>query len=978
MAFRGRSKALALFAVFTIAGCGSSSENFVFTNTPPSGETREFNPVVVGMLNLGRDIPGASLRLESHDGTVLGTGTADDNGIVFFRNVSVPSDFRAVATLPNSPVEFKAEVRGYSQNNKHVRVSLPTTLAFRYREAHPEVSVDQSESAAKQLLNMPEAADLSIGPEGINPFFSDVAFLRAAGAEGDLDAFTDEVVTRDVAQPGAGHYYLLSPDQLDRPISGLDPGLLATIESVRQAQADRLHIEPATGQQLDVRYTPTISLVAGPASLGGQFLLGVGTGLAGNLLTGGTKAVVGWAANQMGLNYGTSGQLEEISAELAQLTSLVEGISLSLTVNNLTDQKNQLDTTFSTVDADNQDLRTALGSTTISNQPVAYATNSPVGTLLGVLSEAAYQTALSDANTYLRGQSEFLVNYANSYMTDVLGVDTPSNTQGMPWRANHVLDDIVPAYTRYAGYQTQAINLLAETLHAYPNNPTPTLQTNLPHIAQAVSNLKLQRQQLPLYASQWGVLVDLENGVMWWEWMYKPTTWDNVNSYLVGKHVQLFFPDGSNRTYDDWRLPTLGEVETLRLRGSYNPTVGSSTTSNGTTYLGGVPVNSNNGPGDIGRSTAGLPSLGFYQVAEAFSANEDENDNGSNGNIWFQQYQWFEPQNTYTKEDRYEYRMNRGSGTVSYESDDDDENVWVVCRTLGPDVVTNPYGGGGPPSGAVIPDEVQGSDLTAGEICQWGVPTAISVSTTAGPSSISYPANAYSPESGTNVTQSIPEGAVQFLASVTYQVSLGGSYTVGSSGTTGSDNKPSFSYTGDVSTRTVAGAGVNYLSQLVSWSVDQSDYRDLFVFDYPYLSGIAIPYTTTPVTVTATLLGAGGNAVTGTLDYSSQAVSPHTLTSIQVTPRNRVYREQDIGVDQPFYCTGFYSDGTIADLSEGVSWTVAPVAPATQAYAEIKVDGAGVTLDITDPPAGTPVYNITVGASINGFTDSVAIQISPD
>lgn len=966
--------------LISLAGCGSSRDNYVFTSTPNSPETVEtVTPVVVARLNVGdfTDVAGASIRLLRSDGSLIAQQTANANGHVYFNNVSVPRSFTAVATVPNSQFEFSAQVRDYHLNNKHVYISLLTTLASRYRAAHPELSIEQAESRLKRAMAIPAVVDLSVGPQALNPFFSELAFYRAASEEGGVDALLEQLdeaesaTAQTVAAPSRS--FVLTRDLLDRPLpaGNLDDGLSFHAEAARQSLAARLRVAPAAGDALALRYSPPMSFVAGPTSLGGQFLLGIGTGLGGNLLTAGVNAVFGWAANQLGLNYGTSGQLAEIEGELNQLTSLVESFSAEYTTDTLTADFNTLTGYFTSntaggadVKDHNSDLLAAVRAGTVTSRP--FVPGDSVVSLNNELRTSfnndSYQGALNLANNDLSEQTGFLKSYQETYINTSLGIADSSDaaSQNMSWRSNHILDVVTPMFEHFAHWQLETMNLLAEASHVYPNNPVSTYSKAESDIATGISNLKSQRQLLPLYMSQWGPIADLDNGIMWWETFYSHETWSQANSFANGLSVQLVFPDGSARTYDDWRLPLQPEMVSLQNRGRYNPTVDST-----------VPTNSNDGVGDAGRSTAGLPSLGFYQVGESLTAeNDDEDsDNGSNGDLWM---------NTVIEggalESDYEFRLNHGSNNSSHKNSDD-QNVYVLCRTLGPGSRTWNL-----PAEFPLPSIAAGSDLVAGEILQWGAPTAISVANQAAPDSVTFPPNAYSGESG-NVSLALPTNSREFVASVTYSLTLGGSFTVGAAGGQSSYSVPKDTYTGTVSTSS-NGSGPNYLSALVNWS--SSDSSLLQMLNLPYLSGIAIPKTTTEsVNVTASLRGNGGSVVSGTQTLTPAAATPRVLESIQITPRNVTFGgtgiEPATGTPR-FYVTGFYSDKTIDDLSTEVTWTATPYPNASNA--QIQTDSGGAFLNLSASTTGTTTFQLTISATIPGangttLTDSTTVEITP-
>lgn len=949
-----RKLVFSCLAGLALVGCGSVANN-TFAGNPAQVPAQQTS-VVVGRVELGGPVPRALVRLVGEDGSVYASATSDSTGMVYFKNVSVPGNFRAVTQLPGSTVELAAEIQGYHQKRRQARISLLTTLVSRYVHTHPGVSLAEAESRIRAAAKIPAGLDIESGPLDPNPFYSDFALLSAAGSSGGWEAFSGQFLTQ--AENNQGRLYRLSLDQLDRPIPGLEPGLSAVTNSSRLRMAERLQITQATGAALSLRYVPTISFISGPVSLGGQFLLGIGTGLGGNVVTAGVNGVIGWAANQMGLNYGTSGQLNQINAELQYLTGIVLGLAKKVNDSELKNTLEALDATYADVRTANNATLTQMNITTITDQP--FSPPPSFQTLLGDIQAPNYPSILDTTNTTLVGPNQAIMTAQQIEVNQLRGLDRPDNMQNMPWRSNAILDKLDPLYGYFAGQQTMALNLLAEQAHNFyiNQNPVTGVAALMPVLQSGVSSLKQQRQQLPLYTSQWGAIVDLENGIMWWEVTFAATDYDSAYNAAQQFSIPLVMPDGSVRTYDDWRLPTFGEMQSLQNRGMFSPT-----------YDVNVTVSGNGSYPDVGHSTAGLPSLGFYQVGESLSG--APNDNGANGDLWMNYITW---DGTELFElPKYEYRLN-STYTTSKESKSSDTNCYFICRTFGPEVLTNPVAEITKATSipAPVPSDVAGQALTDGEIAQFGVPTALSLRTQAARTTVTYPDPDPTDPGGTR-TLTVPSGAVQVVANITYQLVLGGSFTMGYNSTR-SFSTTANSYSANVSTVDSQG-NPNELSELVNWS--SSNGNAVQMLNVPFVSGIAIPLSTTPVTFKGTLLGQAGATVSGTLGYTASAASPHTLQSIQISPRNQIYgtsQSQPASGAYPYVCTGHYADGTMETLAGQVSWSVPPNA----ANAQIVLNGNGASLEMNQPLQQTPVaYNVTITATFQGKTDSSTIQIVP-
>lgn len=461
-----------------------------------------------------------------------------------------------------------------------------------------------------------------------------------------------------------------------------------------------------------------------------------------------------------------------------------------------------------------------------------------------------------------------------------------------------------------------------------------------------MANLKLQRGQLPFYGSSWGTLVDMQNGIMWWEDMHNADTFDHAKSAADSYTLQVVLVDGSVTTYDDWRLPTYGECLALQDRGKYCPSKDSS-----------VPVNSHDSYPDTGQSTAGLPALGFQDVATALKS--APNDNGSNGDLWMSYY--ILEDGKLTLNGSWEFRLNHGSTNTSYENRSSDTNAYVLCRGFGPKTLVTAVDGGYFP-----PDGTLGRNLTSGEVVQYGLPTNLALNLVPAPATISYPDGQDPSQTDTFVP---PAGSRQAEAEVTWQVHLGGSFTMGY-GSTKSFSNSSYSTSATVITQDLGTGHPNMVRELISWTSSNSN--NLRVLNAPYVSGIVIPLASGNTNVVATLMTAPVASTTVSITPPAK-----TLESLQISPRNQIYgvtpAQPAVG-SFPYYCTGFYSDGTMETLALDVQWTV----PANAANAQIVANASGVALEMNQPGQATPVpYNVTISVAYGGKTDSTTIQIVP-
>lgn len=981
-----------LILAFLIVGCGNSNENYVFTSTP-RGASEDLSPptTVVGRVFLGADLPGATLRIASLDGTTLASGTTSPQGLVHFPNLALPQNFQAFATLPNSNVEFSAQLRDFDPRNRQVHISVLSTLASEVMQARPGLSLTQAENIVREALDLPATLQLGVSLGEPNPLFSSLAFFREAGANGGWESYKNQILT--LAQPSAQQapaprHFLFSFDLLQQPVSGLEPGLSTAVEAARLETRKRLNIAPGHTIPADVRFDPPLVLLDPPTSIGGQFLFGVAQGITGNVVGDIASGLLGWASNQLGLHYGTGDQLNEISEQLTAVESSLTALQTQITDQDIESEiKSLIETFHDVIDISSTpatgahvsliasigDALTAInnGSQVPLNQPVVTNINS----LIATLKEPDFTSILGDAQTQLTGSTGILIKVSQVVLNQKLGIDTPGALGYFPWRQNRVLDQVLPVNKLFASLQTTTLNIYSETAHNYLEyeNPVDGINAITPNVMANIASQKAQRQLLPFRNSVEGITPDLQNGVMWFDQMWNADTYSNAKATADSLSEQVVLPDGTVHTYDDWHLPTYGEYVSLQRRGMYNPN-----------YDTSIPANSDDDYPDYGQATRGLPGLGFYNVSGALATSPD--DNGSNGDLWMSYYEILGSPSSpggyqiFTK-DEYEFRLNHEDNTDYEDKHSSDTNAYMVARTLGPKVVVSPFAELGVSANDAVPDGIAGVNFVPGEYAQYGVATAISVEGSNPAAPVSYPVTG-----GTSVTFTPPTGSVEFYAKITYAINVGGSFTVGyGTGDTDSPSNVSHSYSEDVYTNTTPASGqFNALQQLVNWSVantDGSAVSRMNLLNVPYASGIGIPLGEGAVTVTARILGASASPLNGTYSYNVTPTT-RTLTGLQITPRNQVYGgtglEPSTG-EYSYYCTGFYSDGTVESLGGQVAWTITPVGDATnEANAQIDIVAGIATLKLAQPAEANPTdYQLKITASYQGQSDDTLLEISP-
>jgi len=962
------SISIALVVALWVGGCGSSGSSL----TPGTSTIALSTPgpsVVVAKLFLGvNSLPvPATIRLEALSGQLLAQARTNGGGYAFFRNQSFPQDMRAVARLEGEGLEFAAELRGFT-GERQALINVPTTLASRYLRSHPELTLPQAEERIRLALALPASLSLGFGiAEGPGGYFSHIACFHDAKQRGGLEAWLQHALR--LAEQGQGTPILLRGSDLANPLTGLGSVSLDQVANLARRTVQN-RMAAVAGQSPQTLRRGEI-LIEGPASLAGQFLLGVGTGVVGNVATAGIKAVFGWASNQLGLNYGTGSQLAEILSTLDDVQAAINSLTTTINDQNLQNQLQTLDNQLVPIVTANTQLQTSLVGATITNQP--FSPPQSYSTLISQLTSPQYPTILGQVQGELVGPTKAIMTAQGLALNQQQGVDTPANMLSFPFRSDAKLSQLLGVFNKYSLLQVEAMNLYSEQAHNYQVHPNPV--TGVRDLAadfiQATASLKAQRQQQAFLLNN-NFIVDLENGVMWLGWLEEPMDYDTAVRIASSSSYQLLLPDGTSITYDDWRLPTFGEIDSLRNRGIYCPNYDTTVPN---------PKGSPQPYPNQNMATSGLPGLGFDNISLNFTSENTQTGsaNGSNGNVWLNYWEinydltlgeWDAPNSKSAQE----YRMNQGDDSVYGESSSQ-LNCFLVCRSIGTNPVVSPYAsigieGSGPPATGPppTPSPIVGTALAPGELAMYGVPTSINSISWAPAQPISSP-----------IPVPVPTGAMQLAANVTYQVNLGGTYTIGyGSGATVTVNNPTQSYNATVSTLSAATSHPNLFGELIAWS--SSNLEGLFVYNLPYLSGVAIPYSATAVNITASLLGAGGQAVTFSQAMTPDAVAPHTLQSIQISPRNQIY---GLTVGQPasgsytYFCTGFYQDQSLASLGQNVTWSVSPFP--NPAGANVTQTGGGPTLILNQPSQASSVpYNLTITATINQtIVDSTTIQVVP-
>jgi len=947
----GRLFLLCLLLTLAGAGCAGGGDAASF----PAPTTLPAPPVqgtLVGRLFLGRPVP-ASVTVEALDGSRLGEVRVGEGGFFALRNASLPADFRVVARLEGSTQEFAQEVRGYKGGNLYVAPNVPTTLASLYVRANGG-SLEEAEARVRRGLNLPVQTSLAYGVEETpRASFSHVAFFRAAGLAGGWEPFSQEMVRR--LQTGATSSFVLTRSELSRPLTGLEAGLQARMERIRTWLQSYIVFSDGVDLGLPRQGSHRSILARG---LFGDAGLGIATGMIGNWLTVGFTA----AANAMGWNTGTAAQLQDIEETLSLIQS--EVTALNVTVSQLalgTDVQNLQESAINPIIVATNSIQEALAQVgTSQNLPnVPFTPSSQVAAMLGQVGNYTTNVNLDDIQEAMLGSggSTNLILTTQNLTVPIYGFDQPASMMSFPYRFNNLLATATQTYSLYEGYQLEALNLLAEFAHNSPD-PATAVNSNLDTLINATLSLKAQRQQQPVPLPSDSVILDLEYGLMWYNGVSAPSTYDVALSVADSFSVQGTLIDGTTINYDDWRLPTSAEIQALQNRGAYNPKKQGDPD-------GTVPTASDDAYPDFGQVTSGLPQLGFVGVANAFNeANSvGSNNPGNDGDVWIQYWESGDG-GTFFDETYQFFSLNQTKRNINGASSSD-LAPFLLVRTVSQPLM-NPLGqyidvegdtvypNPSDPPPTTVPSPVIGTPLVPAEYIHYGTITSVQAPTAA-------PAVAVRP----SPYPAVPSGALQLSSQVTGTLTMGGTFSQGANGTSVSQTVQSLSQVGSPTSTTTTAGTPSDLARLISFVPQQSS-ASAIIWNSEGLDGLAILRQGSSLGVAAAYGSLSSTAtVAGTL-------TPGTMTALAISPRNQQYLTFP-STPILYYCTGFCSNMTVLSQGNNVTWNLSP----NNLGLSVGTTGQN-SAQILGQPALQPsptLQTFTLTASLAGLTDQTQFQV---
>lgn len=942
-----------------VAGCGSEGSSFISgPAAPPSGTTTMIaaRAPFVARFSPGVDLAGVTVRLEDLQGNVLGSALSGVDGRVAFPLDALPRDGRLVAVLPNSAIEMAVEFRGLDPSKQEPAISLVSTLVSRL--TRQGMSLPQAETRVLRLLGLPDGYPLAYGEP--NPFFSSLALLRAAQQQGGWQTFSSAllaraetpVTPRTVGVNGVRPLYPLRKDLLLQSFNDLgDPGLVQLARGLQTRVKSRIGF---TDGEL-----ARIPGLGSDAELGtaGQFVLGLSQGVTGNVIQGIAVDIMGAVLSAAGMQSATQQQIDAIEQELAALLSTLTAFVDAARTAELQAQIRQVEDLFTGTRNTADNLVQSIAGIPVTGQPSS--TPSSLLQLASALRDggAVSINTLRTANIRLGGRNGLLRAYLQDTLKGRYGLNAEDWTPNTPWFANlGSYTQFQEFYLHFAQDQMLALYLLSEDGHVgFPGTTTPVaaLQQVQAYFDQTMVALKEQAQLMPWPMSNSTALADVQFNSIYARGIFPIT--NNPGAIQTNPHQETFFyPDGSQETYQTFGIADQQHLNWLQQRGSQCPSPGQPGVSltdpnyNSASQVGGVNVTSNQ-PAQIGITTAGLAALGFENFDQPGYANADLPYDGQ---------MWSDHDNDY-------YGLN----TMTSQALDNgslESRPYIFSANL-----------------AALNANGVGATASPGACLQWGVPNFIFTVTPQPATTVPIEVDFVLPFTGTPGTFTIPANSLEFVATIGYDLSVGGSVVVGDQNPT-SIQAPVYLTSGNVNTApTNSNQPPNKLREIVNWS--SSNPKALKFYNIPGLGGYATPLQPgVNVTVTASMMTPAGTRIARPFAYTTpSAIAPHQLQSLQILPRNQIYGStpsQGSSGTFPYYCVAYYNDLTFADVSTQVQWSV--TSP-NAANAQMVNTGLGVSLSMNQPPQSTPTpYNLTITATLNNqegtpVTDSTQIQIVP-
>lgn len=963
-----RARVLLLLTLLLLGGCGGSSTSSDFIS-PGNGPLSRGAPRS-GTVALARVVEkGVEVEAQTIDGQVVDKTTTGVGGRFHMDNV--PARGRVVARFPDG-LTLSADLDG--QERRWLWIGPVTTMASRYRQLHPELSVAEADSKVARYLQIPAGVHLGsgLGNSHRSPFSWDI-FRQEAGSTG-LNAF------------------------LDQQAAAVDSGQTRSFKRPDPYRAIHALLDPSKRQVRLLREQIRAQF--------GEFAAAVGTNIFSNFLGGAIKSLGGWICEACGLNFGVSAQLTDIENQLDTIQTELDDVnnelvSLTATVNadfaatsadfSVAATQTAFTSAQQTLQAPANRITTqvkGLSSAIAAVQPLPTPINQPRSAPPAAITEFVNGSAGSGGlNAYAGGGTGQLFQDLATLRQVLQGLGTNPNIVYLyasalqnqlgnagptgpnlfaDWRSNAILEKQQNLLDLYRSIQVLGLILVSEWSHLdgvtfpVPNsNPSNLVATNINQAIQTLrqmsADLVVEQQQVPpatiggLSSPVDDVLVDVSGGVMWYtvmgfEQYYNEANLSN-NPALPAMTAGIFLdsqafslgPWGAGI----WRLPSLAEMERLQ---QLAITVGKGNPTKGLLAMGFNLGGDGNG-NDIAFLCQGPPTaFGFDEIYGGAQVNGQQTygappaayfpgTGGGQGPIEnFSLYLY-----DMTSGNAYTPALQAG-GNGDFLQPGVAFNYFFVRSCPGLTSISGVDSDTGQVKGAVGEDTGTLAALPLGTVAAGPSPAQM-VSTLTNYVSQVTPTDPFGPVGG--LTNFNVSGFNPAYASSTLDVTPAVAWS--SSNVTQVDVSNLSGQSGNITYHTATPSGVNITGSLITAVA---------------ANGQAVAPATAPTVAQATFspsqMPNGGNP------------AAPALTSILVTPCNRLYSSAQgtppVATDS-YFATGFYSDNTVQDLTNQVSWSVT-----TQANGSGSAQFSAGVPNLLQVPQSVGTGTVSISASYQGIT----------
>lgn len=905
------------------SGCGSSRE-FVVSGTGDEAQGTAFS----GKLFLGSSIEGVRVELQSLEGAVLDTQTSDASGNFLFRG-AYPARFRLVATLSDG-LQFAREVQG-NANGSFVVINVPTTLVSLLSQAQPGSPLPEIERAVADTLGLPEGSGLELIEDSVGFRFSHLAFFVRASEAGGVRALFEQLAAGGA---GGGRQFLLRQEALDGALAGLPPELTVKLEALQDNPRVRMSVRMLLARGLDeAEVSIPQGINAQVGEIAGALLAGIGINIAADVVADVGDVGYTWVAQQLGWHYGSTTEMNEILKAINGVAAGIQSIGNQQTADEIQDGVDAMNPAVTRISADTNSQVAAINAAlaqTDGNGHNSYFTQGPsTSTLpqdivdyLGVMQTsqavADYQGYLTLIAQWMTGASKLPIGnnppvvVESNYDSDMNLIHL-SRLSVLQEQNGIYLDDSTQVYMNFPVRTSNFIDQVLQPWQSYAvyqiyaanqlgeaAHSSPSLASSIVSAQVSVDNVARSLQSQRGQVPAYPPSDDVFIDLQYGLVWYMPA--QAAKSYGdAGSFAENFKPTLSNGyQWGNWRLPTYNEAKALQQRAIYADAAA-------------------NGSVDYGNATRGLQRLGF-----------DTTGINSDGEFWVADWQlsggsWYANRGTLM------FRMNHETNNALYNRTDD--LPFFIVHTLG----TKPLIKIDPPVSITGPADTWPDPLYRPYYLDWEEPF---MATFLGFENVLV--------SGSEVKYS---SEWEFYNGNSPTFRMGTSTVNAMSGAVDLNDNESF------------------LSPVYHPPVyfNQDDSTRVSVSNYQGSQGRITSKLGATVSTTIRLyaLGYANGVFPSNIEGSvaSPISSPQVkMTSLLITPQNLVMSvETTPQASQQFVATGFFSDGSVQDLTTQVTWTVAGVDDG----AEFAAGDAGLLKLTKANLPSQPTANLTVTASIN-------------